>query len=306
MYSEISNVSSFNQPSTAASQSSLIESLLEYRFLAELGAYLARFDTAMEVLRGDVDRSGHDIVLEAKGIMRHVQLKATIAGGRRSSITVNNALSLKPAGCIVWMTYDPVSYQITRMRWFGGTPGAPLPSTGDRVARHTKANSAGIKAAREQHRIIPGGKFEKMSGIAQLSERLFGFTDPDRLLVETLGNAVPTIIAEASISHGSFAESVKFAHHIDGYKILQQLGHADHKAWLTARRQSAEITGSWTGTAAELWIALFLEHRHRRFADINADPKHSAMLDKLARQLADAVSVLPVIAVGISKNKINP
>lgn len=306
MYSEISDVSGFNQPSTAAAQSSLIESLLEYRFLAELGAYLARFHTAMEVLRGDVDRSGHDIVLEAKGIMRHVQLKATIAGGKRSSITVNNALALKPAGCIVWMTYDPVTYQITQMRWFGGAPGAPLPSTGDRVARHTKANSAGIKAAREQHRIIPGGKFEKMSGFAQLGERLFGVPDPDRLLVETLGDALPTIVAEASLSVGSFAESVQFAHHIDGYKLLQQLGHANYKAWHSARCQSAKSTSAWTGTAAELWIALFLEHRHRRFADINADPKHSALLDKLARQLADAVSVLPEIAVGISKNKINP
>ncbi|MEP7349772.1 MAG: hypothetical protein ABI668_07445 [Sphingorhabdus sp.] len=290
MYSDISEVTGFNQPSTAAAQSSLIESLLEYRFLAELGAYLARFNTAMEVLRGDVDRAGHDIVLEAKGIMRHVQLKATIAGGKRSSITVNNALSFKPAGCIVWMTYDPVTYQIIAMRWFGGAPGAPLPATGDRVARHTKANSAGIKAAREQHRIMPGGKFEKMTGFAQLSERLFGVADPDRLLVEILGDALPKIMSEAPLALGSFAGSAKFAHHIDGYKLLQLLGHADHKTWLSARRQSAEITGSWTGTAAELWAALFLEHRHQRFVDIDSKPKQNDMLDKLAQQLAGALS----------------
>lgn len=292
MYSDISDEIGFNRPPTVAAQSSLIESLLEYRFLAELGAYLARFNTAMEVLRGDVDRAGHDIVLEAKGIMRHVQLKATISGGKRSSIIVNNALSLKPAGCIVWMTYDPVTYLITAMRWFGGAPGDPLPSTGDRVARHTKANSAGIKAVREQHRIIPGGKFEKMIGFAQLSERLFGLADPDRLLVETLGDVLPSIMSEASLSLGNFAESARFAHHIDGYKLLQQLGHTDHKAWLTARHQSAEITGSWTGTAAELWAALFLLHRHQRFTDTEPDQKSDGILNTLVWQLRRELSAL--------------
>lgn len=292
MYPQVSNESSYKQFVATSFHSSVIESLLEYRFLAELGAYLARFDTAMEVLRSDVDRTGHDIVLEANGILRHVQLKATVAGGKRANVTVNNALALKPSGCIIWMTYDPVSFLITGMRWFGGKPGMPLPATGDRIARHTKANADGVKAERAQHRVIAGGKFDRMSGLSQLAERLFGLTDPDRLLFDMLGEAAPTIMLEASLALGSFEASIHFAHLVDGYGLLKQMGCADYDAWLTSRRRSAETTGSWTGTAAELWTALFLEHRHWRFAGINPAPGQTVVLNRLARQLHDALSAM--------------
>ena len=292
MYSQASNESSFTSFSSQPSHSSITENLLEYRFLAELGAYLARFDTAMEVLRSDVDRTGHDIVLEASGVLRHVQLKATIAGGKRANVTVNNALALKPSGCIIWMTYDPVSYLITGMRWFGGKPGMPLPATGDRIARHSKANADGVKAERADHRVIAAGRFEKLAGMSQLAERLFGLTDPDRLLLDMLGEAASTIVLEASLALGSFEESIHFAHLVDGYRLLKQMGCGDYDAWLTSRRRGAETTGSWTGTAAELWTALFLEHRHWRFAGIDPAPAQAIVLNRLAQQLQDALSAM--------------
>lgn len=292
MYSHRSNTGSYKGYSNSSVHSSLTESLLEYRFLADMGAHLARFDTAMEVLRSDVDRSGYDLVLEANGVLRHVQLKATIAGGKRANVTVNNALALKPSGCIIWMTYDPVSFLITGMRWFGGQPGAPLPSTGDRIARHSKANADGIKAERGQHRAIAGGKFEKLNGFPQLAERLFGLTDPDRLLRGMLGEAVSRIMSEASLALDSFEKSIHFAHLIDGYELLQQMGYTDYDGWLTSRRRSAETTGAWTGTAAELWTALFLEHRHWRFAGIDPAPRQAIVLNKLAHQLSDALSAM--------------
>lgn len=292
MYSQISDAGSYKGYSNSSVHSSLTESLLEYRFLAEMGAYLARFDSPMEVLRSDVDRTGHDIVLEANGVLRHVQLKATVAGGKRANVTVNNALALKPSGCIIWMNYDPVSFLITCLRWFGGEPEAPLPSTGARIARHSKANSEGVKAERAQHRVIAGGKFEKLNGFPQLAERLFGLTDPDRLLRGILGEAVSRIMPEASLALLSFEESIHFAHLIDGYGLLQQMGCTDYDGWLTARRRSAETIGAWTGTAAELWTALFLEHRHWRFAGIDPAPRQAIVLDKLARQLSDALSAM--------------
>ena len=58
--------------------SSLREKLLEHVFVADLLRYLwqqGRRD--MEVLRGEVDYGGHDLVLECNGAMRHVQLKST-------------------------------------------------------------------------------------------------------------------------------------------------------------------------------------------------------------------------------------
>lgn len=292
MYSQASDMDTPTRFQATPFHSSLTESLLEYRFLAELSAYLARFDTAIEVLRSDVDRTGHDIVLEANGVLRHVQLKATVAGGKRANVTVNNALALKPSGCIIWMTYDPVSFMITGMRWFGGTPAMPLPATGDRIARHSKANADGVKSERAQHRVIAGGKFDRMSGLPQLAERMFGLVDPDRLLLDMLGEASSTIMLEASLVLGSFEESIHFAHLIDGYGLLKQMGCGDYDAWLTSRRRSAETTGLWTGTAAELWTALFLEHRHWRFAGIDPAPSQAAVLNRLARQLYDALSSL--------------
>lgn len=41
---------------------------------------------------------GYDVVVDAKGIVRHIQLKATVAGGKRRPVTVNTGLADKPAG----------------------------------------------------------------------------------------------------------------------------------------------------------------------------------------------------------------
>lgn len=81
-----------------------------------------------------------------------------------------------------------------------------------------------IKAERAQHRMIARGRFEKVTGMPQLAERLFGLTDPDRLLIEKLGAASLTIMLEASLALSSFEESIHFAHLIDGNELLKQMG----------------------------------------------------------------------------------
>lgn len=132
----------------------------------------------MDVLRSEFDAQGHDVVLEAAGVMRHVQLKATVDGGKASSVIINTRLAQKQSGCVVWMSYDRQTLAIASYRWLGGLPGERLTSLGDRLARQTRANAQGQKAQRLSHRVIAKGSFEQLSSLEQLADRLFGAEPP--------------------------------------------------------------------------------------------------------------------------------
>jgi hypothetical protein len=83
-------------------------------------------------------------------------------------------LARKPSGCVIWMFYRPHDLTIDHYRWFGGAPGAPLPELGDRVTRHTKADSDGFKAERPGHRDVSKTGFAIVPSIEVLAGKLFG------------------------------------------------------------------------------------------------------------------------------------
>ena len=58
----------------------------------------------VDVLRPRVNDSGYSIVLEAKGVTRHIKFASTERNGKRGSLDVNRALESKPSGCVVWAT----------------------------------------------------------------------------------------------------------------------------------------------------------------------------------------------------------
>jgi hypothetical protein len=63
------------EASAHSSDSSLREQALGHVFLGQLLTLMWRNGTRdIEVLKSEVDRGGYDIVLEANGIIRHVQL----------------------------------------------------------------------------------------------------------------------------------------------------------------------------------------------------------------------------------------
>ena len=154
--------------------SSSLEKVLEHRFVAELTAALwLAGERGFEVLHSEVDAHGYDIVVDANDVMRHIQLKAMKRGGKRSRVNVNMLLAGKPSGCVVWYEYDPDTLQLGPFRWFGGLPRRPLPDLGDRILRHTKGNSEGLKAERAGHRVLTRTDFELLPDMAALVERLF-------------------------------------------------------------------------------------------------------------------------------------
>src|ERR1700745_1225164 len=114
--------------------SSLREQALGHRFLAELLSLMWRDGRRdIEVLKREVDRAGYDIVLEANGIIRHVQLKSSFIGSKVRDVSVNTKLLAKPGGCVTWLEFDPDTLAIRKYLWFGGSPGSALPGLGSKI-----------------------------------------------------------------------------------------------------------------------------------------------------------------------------
>lgn len=157
-------------------RSSHREALLEHLFAGEIMKRLwLRGDWRLEVLKPQVDDGGYDLVLEANGVVRHVQLKASFKGSTVKKTLVNTALSPKPSGCVVFMRFDEATLALGPFAFFGGLPGKPLPDLdGMKVARHTKGNAQGIKAERPNHREVPLTRFQPAASIDDVVTYLFG------------------------------------------------------------------------------------------------------------------------------------
>lgn len=157
-------------------RSSHREALLEHLFAGEVMKRLwIRGDWRLEVLKPQVDDSGYDLVLEANGVVRHVQLKASFRGSTVSKTKVNVLLAAKPSGCVVFVWFDAKTLELGPFAFFGGAPGEPLPDVlGMKVGRHTKGNAQGVKAERPNIRDLPLSRFEKLSDIDAVVAKLFG------------------------------------------------------------------------------------------------------------------------------------
>src|SRR3981189_3748082 len=88
--------------------SSARENLIEHVFLGELLRGLWRRNVQdLEVLRPEVDSGGYDLALEFRGLPRHMQLKSSFTGARRSEVTASVKLLERPSACILWIFFEP-------------------------------------------------------------------------------------------------------------------------------------------------------------------------------------------------------
>ena len=163
-----------SNPHTAYSQ--LRESITTHAFLAEIGTEIWRrshFDA--EILRAEFDAGGHDLVISANGVTRHIQLKTIILSGKRASWGTSRRLADQPSGCVVVLHIDEDNLQIRQYGLFAGPPGHPLPNiTGFRATRHTKADATGHKAVRQGRWEVPKSKFQIFDDVRGLYDALFG------------------------------------------------------------------------------------------------------------------------------------
>lgn len=161
--------------------SSLREKMMEHCLLSEIMKVLWRqgcYD--FEVLHATTDASGYDVVFEARGMMRHIQLKSSYDGAKTAQVNINTALAGKPNGCVVWFFFDAEILEFTRFLWFGAEYGQGMPSLGSRIAKHTKADASGVKKPREGLRVLTKGKFETILSVEELVFRLFDTYNEER------------------------------------------------------------------------------------------------------------------------------
>lgn len=157
-------------------QSSYREMVLEHLLVGEILRYAWSHQLPrIELLKGQVDNSGYDIVLESNGIVRHVQLKASHSRAATAGVNINVELAQKPSGCVIWIFFHPTTLAFDRFLWFGGAPGEKLGCLeGFRIGRHSKGNAQGIKAERPAIRVLPRAAFEPLQSIDAVVQRLFG------------------------------------------------------------------------------------------------------------------------------------
>jgi hypothetical protein len=157
-------------------RSSRREALLEHLFAGEVMKHLwLRGDWRLEVLKPQVDDSGYDLVLEANGVVRHIQLKASFRGSTVRDVKVNTLLAAKRSGCAVFMWFGRDTLALGPFGFFGGAPGQRLPDlAGMKVGRHTRATAKGVKAERQGIRVVPLSRFEERANMADVVASLFG------------------------------------------------------------------------------------------------------------------------------------
>jgi hypothetical protein len=151
--------------------SSRREKLLESLFAGEVLRELWRRGIyEVDLLHSDIDASGYDIVLEISNEARHIQLKAST---KRKQVVANAKVSDRPSGCIIVMIVSEDTLSFKEFLWFGNRLGKPCSDVRTfPKARHSKADSAGIKANRQDTYKVSVGKFERVKTFASLVDKL--------------------------------------------------------------------------------------------------------------------------------------
>ena len=157
-------------------QSVYREQMLEHLLISQLLRYSWLYDEAqLEVVKPEIDRSGHDIVFEAHGVIRHAQLKTSSLSAKTTRQKIHVDLAAKPSGCVIWTRFDSATLELGPFLYFGGSAGEPLPSLDHMpVAKHTKGDATGNKAERPNIRVLSKGRFEELATIEELYCVLFG------------------------------------------------------------------------------------------------------------------------------------
>ena len=156
--------------------SSFREKLVEHLFVGELLKLSWQSDKCdLEVAKPEVDNSGYDLIAEAHGVVRHIQLKASYEGGKTATQKVHMRLAEKPSGCVIWIYFNEETLALGPFFYFGGKVGERLPSLENaRIAKHTKGDQRGHKAERPHIRVLNRGDFMRCNSITEMYLALFG------------------------------------------------------------------------------------------------------------------------------------
>lgn len=103
------------------------------------------------------------------------------------------------------------------------------------------------------------------------------------------------------VRHGDFAaipeaftweDSAAFAHLLHGYDVSSALGLGELAFWANERADEAAMMGSWRGSAIELWLGLFYEHRRYRHFGFEPAGADRELIVCLWQQLRSQLQVI--------------
>jgi hypothetical protein len=154
--------------------STLRERIVEHVFIGDALRLLWRQAVMdVEVLRSEFDAHGYDLVMSRGSIVRHIQFK-TGTSSRPSRVSVARALQEKPSGCVIWIRVG-LDLTMGPFFWFGGPAGEPLPPI-DHLPNPLRAthNKEGVRPPRQNHRSVPGAKFQRLDTLGDVLTALFG------------------------------------------------------------------------------------------------------------------------------------
>jgi hypothetical protein len=89
----------------------------------------------------------------------------------------------------------------------------------------------------------------------------------------------------------AWEDSGAFAHLLHGYDVSSALGLGELAFWANERADEAAMVGSWRGTAIELWLGLFYEHRRYRHFGFEPAGADRDLIARLWQQLRDQLQV---------------
>lgn len=111
-----------------------VESMMEHRFLSDVLQHCWFIQNRrVEVMRAEVDGGGYDLVLEAAGRIRHIQLKSRWQEGRNRFLKINSRLREHPDPCVVWIFWsvDPATCEVNLRYRYSERANWPPPANGE-------------------------------------------------------------------------------------------------------------------------------------------------------------------------------
>ena len=156
--------------------SSYREKLIEHLFLGDLlKLSWLKYKCSLEIARPEVDNSGYDAIAEANGIVRHIQIKTSVVGGKTASQKIHRKLAVSPA---------PACSGSTSMKrqWNSGRTctSAHRNLAGQwkalSVVRRPSTPRATKMGSKQSERTYasPKGAFSRLSSLEAVYEQLFG------------------------------------------------------------------------------------------------------------------------------------
>jgi hypothetical protein len=92
-------------------KSLFFENIHTHRFLSDIlrECVLRKPSLFLDVLRGEVDDGGIDLILSSGKVTRHIQLKARAETIPPRPYAISERLLTQPGGCVIWIRYEKLT-----------------------------------------------------------------------------------------------------------------------------------------------------------------------------------------------------